>query len=63
MNRRKFTTAMGAVVAGMVAGSKAFAGDEVPPSTMKKADAGKNDCKGKGGCSVPVDPAHFDKKK
>ena len=33
MDRREFTKVMGAVVAGMVAGSKAFAVDE------KKADA------------------------
>ena len=54
MDRRDFTKVMGAAVAGLVAGSKAFAFDE------KKADAkdakekhvckGHNACKGKGGC-------------
>ena len=45
MDRRQFTRAMGAVVAGMAAGSRAFAFDE------KKADEKKADthiCKGKG---------------
>ncbi len=52
MKRREFTKAMGAVVAGMAAGTRAFAADE------KKTDApaakhickGHNECKGKGGC-------------
>jgi hypothetical protein len=56
MDRREFTKIMGAVVAGMVAGSRLSA-DE------KKADAGadkhickgQNACKGKGGCKA--DPA------
>ena len=60
MNRRKFTTAMGAVVAGMVAGSKAFASDESKAAAGKKADAkadkhickGHNECKGRGGCAA-----------
>jgi hypothetical protein len=51
MDRREFTKIMGAVVAGMVAGSKLTAEE-------KKADAkadthackGHNECKGKGGC-------------
>ena len=58
MNRRKFTTAMGAVVAGVAAGSKAFA-EEKKADAGKKADAkaakhickGHNECKGQGGCA------------
>jgi hypothetical protein len=72
MDRRLFTKAMGAVVAGMAAGSSAFAFDE-KKADEKKADhickgkaaggknecasaaykhecAGKNNCKGQGGC-------------
>ena len=55
MDRRQFNTVMGAVVAGMVAGTKVFADSH----TEKKADAtdkhickGHNDCKGKGGCKT-----------
>jgi hypothetical protein len=60
MDRREFSKVMGAVVAGMVAGSRAFA-DEKAPAAYKKAakDAkdvhvckGHNSCKGKGGCST-----------
>jgi len=56
MDRREFSKAMGAVVAGMVAGSRAFA-DEKEPAAAKKATAkatephickGHNSCKGKG---------------
>ena len=51
MNRREFSKIMGAVVAGMVAGSRLSAEE-------KKADAkaakhickGHNECKGMGGC-------------
>jgi len=65
MDRRDFTKVMGAVAAGMLAGSKAFAGDEKKPDG-KAADKhvckglneckgqgadGKNACKGKGGCA------------
>ncbi|HWW94688.1 MAG TPA: hypothetical protein VN375_15070 [Vicinamibacteria bacterium] len=53
MDRRNFTMIMGAVVAGMVAGSKLSA-DEKKAEDKDKKDAhsckGKNDCKGKGGC-------------
>ena len=60
MNRRKFTAAMGAVVAGMAAGSKAFAVEEKKADTAKKADEkkpkhickGHNECKGQGGCAA-----------
>ena len=55
MERREFTKVMGAVVAGMVAGSKAFAFDE-KKADAKKADKhickGHNACKGKGGCKT-----------
>ena len=55
MERREFTKVMGAVVAGMVAGSKAFAGDE-KKADEKKADThickGHNECKGKGACKT-----------
>jgi hypothetical protein len=53
MRRREFTKAMGAVAAGLVAGSKvlgspkAFAADEKAPKHVCK---GHNACKGKGGC-------------
>ena len=51
MERRKFTKVMGAVVAGMVAGSKlpraARADDK-----EKHACKGLNSCKGTGGCKT-----------
>ena len=53
MDRRDFTKVMGVVVAGMAAGTKAFAADEKP---AEKPDThvckGRNDCKGKGGCAA-----------
>ena len=68
MDRREFTKVMGAVAAGMLAGSKAFAGDEKKPAAKAKAAdkhvcrglneckgqgaGGKNTCKGKGGCAT-----------
>ena len=56
MERRDFTKVMGAVVAGMVAGSKAFAFGDEKKADEKKADAhickGHNSCKGKGGCKT-----------
>jgi hypothetical protein len=54
MKRREFTKAMGAVAAGLVAGSRvvsgprAFAADEKAPKHVCK---GHNSCKGQGGCS------------
>ncbi len=53
MDRRKFTQAMGAVVAGMAAGSKVFAHDEAKVGDKKDTHVcrGMNDCKGKGGCA------------
>ena len=65
MDRREFTKVMGAVAAGMLAGSKAFGAEEAK-KTDAKAEAhvckghnackgqgadGKNACKGKGGCA------------
>src|SRR5262249_31327539 len=53
MDRREFSKIMGAVVAGMVAGSKLSA-DEKKADAAAKPDThickGHNDCKGKGGC-------------
>ena len=52
MDRREFTKIMGAVVAGMVAGSKlAVAGDDTKAGD-KHTCKGKNDCKGQGGCKT-----------
>jgi hypothetical protein len=59
MERRHFTKAMGAVVAGMAAGTRVFAEEkQAPPKTEAKAEdkdthicKGMNDCKGKGGCA------------
>jgi hypothetical protein len=65
MDRREFTKVMGAVAAGMLAGSQAFAGDD-KKAAAAKADKhvckghngcmgegadGKNACKGKGSCA------------
>jgi hypothetical protein len=54
MDRREFSKVMGAVVAGMVAGSSAFADEK--KGEAKKADKhickGHNACKGKGGCGT-----------
>ena len=58
MDRREFTKIMGAVVAGMVAGSKVSADDKKPaaaPAADKHVCKGHNECKGKGGCKA--DPA------
>lgn len=53
MNRRKFTSAMGAVAAGMLAGSKAFAAQEKKADEKKPKHIckGHNECKGQGGCA------------
>jgi len=65
MDRREFSKVMGAVAAGLVAGSRVFADPPASPAAAKKdthvckglnsckgkgADA-KNDCKGKGSCA------------
>ena len=53
MDRREFTKVMGAVVAGVVAGSKiAKAGDASGDAKDKHACKGMNSCKGKGGCKA-----------
>ena len=59
MDRREFSKVMGAVVAGMVAGSRAFAEEKTPAAGKKAADTkdknvckGYNECKGKGGCKT-----------
>jgi hypothetical protein len=56
MDRRDFTKAMGAVVAGMAAGTRVFAEEKkAPAKAEEKKDIhicrGMNDCKGKGGCA------------
>lgn len=55
MDRRDFTKAMGAVVAGMAAGTRLFAEEKKAPAkadvTDKHVCKGMNDCKGKGGCA------------
>src|SRR5919204_3143570 len=54
MDRREFTKIMGAVAAGMAAGSRVFGDDK--KAEEKKADKhickGHNECKGKGGCKT-----------
>jgi hypothetical protein len=56
MDRREFTKIMGAVVAGMAAGSKVLAADDKKATDKDKADVhvckGKNTCTGKGGCKA-----------
>jgi hypothetical protein len=55
MDRREFSKAMGAVVAGMVAGSRAFAEEKKAAATDTKDKhvcKGFNECKGKGGCKT-----------
>lgn len=54
MDRRKFTKVMGAVVAGMAAGTKVFAADEkkAEGASDKHVCKGHNECKGKGGCKT-----------
>ena len=60
MERRHFAKAMGAVVAGMAAGTRVFAEEkQAPAKTEAKADVkdthickGMNECKGKGGCKT-----------
>jgi hypothetical protein len=56
MNRRKFTIALGTATAGLVAGSALF-GDDATDKTKKAKKAkhecaGKNSCKGQGGCKT-----------
>ncbi len=65
MDRREFTKAMGAVVAGMAAGSRAFAQEakKAEEKVDKHICKGHNECKGKGGCKVPVDATKLGKDK
>ncbi|HSB63475.1 MAG TPA: hypothetical protein VLJ18_04880 [Thermoanaerobaculia bacterium] len=54
MNRRQFASTLGAAVAGIVAGKALFA-DTKPAEKDKPKDhvcAGKNGCKGQGGCGT-----------
>ena len=58
MDRREFNKIMGAVVAGMVAGSRLSAEEAKKaeaPAADKHVCKGHNACKGKGGCKA--DPA------
>ena len=57
MDRREFSKVMGGVVAGLVAGSKAFALPEekaaaAAPAKDAHACKGMNDCTGKGNCKT-----------
>jgi hypothetical protein len=54
MERRKFATVMGAVAAGMAAGSRVFAADamKADDKAPKHICKGHNDCKGQGGCAA-----------
>ena len=53
MDRREFTKIMGAVVAGLAAGSRLVsAGDEKKDTADKHVCKGQNSCKGKGGCKT-----------
>ena len=52
MDRREFTKIMGAVVAGMVAGTKALAEEKKADAKEKHACKGMNSCKGTGGCKT-----------
>ena len=55
MDRRDFNKLMGAAVAGMLVGSKAFGQEEkAEEKEAKHICKGHNDCKGQGGCEVPV---------
>ena len=55
MDRRHFTKAMGAVVAGMAAGTRVFAEEKKVEAKAEVKDThickGMNECKGKGGCA------------
>jgi len=51
MDRREFAKVMGAVAAGLAAGTRTFAADAKPEDKEPKHICkGHNDCKGKGGC-------------
>ena len=52
MDRRQFNKLMGAAVAGMVVGSKAFAQGKAEEKKDTHVCKGKNTCKGTGGCKT-----------
>jgi hypothetical protein len=52
MKRREFTKVMGAVAAGLAAGSALRADDKPADSADKHVCKGHNSCKGKGGCKT-----------
>jgi hypothetical protein len=52
MDRREFTKIMGAVAAGMVAGSRVSAQQKADDKAPKHVCKGMNDCSGKGGCKT-----------
>jgi hypothetical protein len=52
MKRREFTMMMGAVAAGLAAGSKVRAAEKATDKAEKHVCKGHNSCKGQGGCST-----------
>ena len=52
MKRREFTKVMGAVVAGLAAGSAVRADEKPAEKGEKHVCKGQNACKGKGGCKT-----------
>ena len=52
MKRREFTKVMGAVAAGLAAGSALRADDKPADKADKHTCKGHNSCKGKGGCKT-----------
>jgi hypothetical protein len=52
MNRRHFTQVMGAVVAGMAAGSKMLSAADDPAPKEKHVCKAHNSCSGNGGCKT-----------
>ena len=50
MKRREFTKMMGAVAAGLAAGSKVRAEEKASDKAEKHICKGHNSCTGKGGC-------------
>ena len=52
MKRREFTKVMGAVAAGLAAGSVVRAQDKPADKAEKNVCKGHNSCKGKGGCKT-----------
>ena len=52
MDRREFNKIMGAVVAGMIAGSKVASAADHHEKGEKHVCKGQNECKGKGGCAT-----------